>query len=170
MAVGPPGDNFESYYGARITNNTGVTLVDFTLSYTGEQWRDGGTTTTGSVAQSITFDYSLNATSIQDSAATFTNVPALDFTSPAFGATSGAAKDGNLAANRTVISAVLVSGLNWLPGTDLWIRWTDLNDTGNDHALAIDDLNFSAQAIPEPGTLCLAALAGLVTLVGRRRG
>lgn len=161
--------NGESYYGARITNNTGVTLVEFTLSYTGEQWRDGGTTTTGSVAQTTSFDYSLNATSIEDALATYTNETALDFVSPVFGATAGAAKDGNLAANRTVKGPVTVTGLNWLPGTDLWLRWTDINDAGNDHGLAIDDLSFSAEGIPEPGTFALAALAGLVSLAVRRR-
>jgi hypothetical protein len=164
MAAGGTTDNGESYYGARFTNATGSTLTEFTLSYTGEQWRDGGTTTTGSLPQSITFDYSLNATTIQDPAATFTDVPSLNFTSPAFGATAGTAKDGNLAANRTTIGPVTVTSLNWAPGTDLWIRWTDLNDVGNDHGLAIDELNFSA--IPEPAAfalLCFAA-AGLVGL------
>ena len=50
-----------SFYGARFTNNTGTTLGEFTLSYTGEQWHEENTT-----AQSITFDYSLDAMSIQD--------------------------------------------------------------------------------------------------------
>jgi hypothetical protein len=52
LALGPggtPPDNNENYYGLRLTNNTGQTLGEFTLTFTGEQWRDGGTTTTGSV-------------------------------------------------------------------------------------------------------------------------
>ena len=34
--------NSESYMGLRLTNNTGSTLGQFTLSYNGEQWRNGG--------------------------------------------------------------------------------------------------------------------------------
>lgn len=158
----------ESFYGARFTNDTGQTLVSFTLSYTGEQWRDGGAATVGSVAQSITFDYSLNATSIEDGAATFTDVAVLDFTSPTFGGTSATALDGNAAANRTAIGPVTVAGLNWQPGTDLWIRWADINNAGNDHGLGIDDLEFSATAIPEPSSLAVA-LAVAVALLGYRR-
>jgi hypothetical protein len=180
MAAGPTGtvpDNFESYYGARITNNTGYKLTQFTLSYTGEQWRDGGTPTTGSVAQTNTFAYKLTsgAAAIQD--AGFTAVPALNFTSPSFGATTQDTsntvatnqndRDGNSAANRTVIGPVTVSGLEWLPGQDLWLRWTDLNDTGNDHGLAIDDLVFNA--VPEPGSLGAIACGLLALFVRRRR-
>jgi hypothetical protein len=162
----------ESYYGARITNNTGGTLVSFTLSYTGEQWRDGGGTGVASIAQSITFDYSLNAATIQDGAATFTDVAALNFVGPNFGATTADTtsnivtnqndRDGNSAGSRTVIGPVTVSGLNWLNGTDLWIRWVDINDASNDHGLGIDDLSFRAIA-PEPGS---ALVWGCIALIG----
>jgi uncharacterized protein len=167
LAAGPgatPPDNFESYYGLRLTNNTGQTLGDFRLTFAAEQWRDGGTTTTWSVAQSLTFDYKVNAASIQDTG--FIEVPALTFTSPRFGATAGTAYDGDAPENRQNFD-VTVSGLSWAPGEDLWLRWTDLNDTGNDHGLGIDDLSFSATAaVPEPGTL--SALAAVAML--RRRG
>jgi hypothetical protein len=157
-----------SYYGARLTNNTGRLLTSFTLSYTGEQWRDGGTTTTGSLPQSITFDYSRSATSIEDALATFTDVPLLDFTGPRFGATAGTAYDGNLAANRTAIGPVTVTGINWQAGTDLWIRWTDLNNAGNDHGLGIDDLKFTAE-IPEPSSCLLLLLGAIAMLASPRR-
>src|SRR5690242_8052025 len=52
------------YYGARFTNNTGQDLTGFTLSYNGEQWRDGGNATP--VAQSLTFGYMVGAANIQD--------------------------------------------------------------------------------------------------------
>ena len=44
-----------SYLGMRFTNNTGQTLASFTLTYDGEQWRDGGAATP--VAQSLLFSY-----------------------------------------------------------------------------------------------------------------
>jgi len=153
-------------FGARFTNNTGVTLDSFTLDFTAEQWRDGGTTTTGSVAQSVTFGWKVGAANIQDTG--FTAAAGLGFTSPTFGATAGTALDGNAAANRVAIGPVTVSGLNWAPGTDLWIRWEDVDHTGNDHGLAIDDLHFSAD-VPEPTGLGVLALSAVVLAARRRR-
>ncbi len=165
--VVPATTNAVMYLGARFTNDTGVALDSFTLSYTGEQWRDGGAASPN--AQSLTFEWMVGAASLQD--AGFTAESTLDFTSPTFVNTGGgAATDGNAAANRTAIGPVTVSGINWLPGQDLWIRWGDLNNTGNDHALAIDDLSFSARAIPEPAGLGLALLAACGLLANRRSG
>lgn len=148
----------ESYIGLRLRNDTGATISSFSLSYSGEQWRDGGSTTAVN-AQSMTFGYSTTATSVQD--AGFTSVSELNLTSPVFANTtsSGAAVDGNVA-GKVVISAVTVNGLTWAPGTDLWLRWADKNDAGNDHGLAIDDVTFTA-VVPEPGS---AALIGLGVL------
>lgn len=155
-------------WGTRFVNNTGLTLTDFTLSYAGEQWRDGGASTTGSVAQSIRVGYSLNAGSIVDTAASglvYTDIPELEFISPNVGRTTAAALDGNAAENRTALTAT-VTGLTWLPGEELWIRWMDSDHSGNDHAMGIDDLTFSA--VPEPATIGLM-LVGLTAVV-RRRG
>lgn len=149
-------------YGLRFLNNTGYTLTEFTLSYVGEQWRDGGATG-GSVAQSAAVGYSYDATDIGHG--TFTDVAELAFTSPTVGATTGTALNGNAAANRVAISHT-VSGLEWLPGTLLWIRWNDVDHAGNDHALAVDDLTFTAA--PEPMTAGLALLAFAGLLIRRR--
>src|SRR6266436_6801969 len=43
----------ESYIGLRLTNNTGSTLGQFTLSFNGEEWRDGGNSP--AVAQNLKF-------------------------------------------------------------------------------------------------------------------
>jgi fibronectin-binding autotransporter adhesin len=37
-----------------------------------------------------------------------------------------------------------VSGVNWAPGTELWLRFSSLQIAGNDDGLGIDDLSFSA--------------------------
>ena len=151
----------------RLTNGTGQTLGSFTLTYTGEQWRDGGSTTPA--PETLLFDYSLNAAAPQDTAATFTSVPSLNFTTPVFVNTgSGAAVDGNAAGNRQTLTAT-VSGLNWAPGTDLWLRWDDPQRAGNDHGVAIDDLSFtSAVAVPEPGT-CASLIGVAAAMLARRR-
>lgn len=153
------------YMGLRLTNNTGSTLTQFRLSYSGEQWRDGGATTP--VAQSLLFSYKVTsgAALLQDTG--FTAEPTLNFASPVFTNTgSGAAVDGNVA-GKLAIGPVTVTGLTWANGEDLWIRWADANDAGNDHGLAIDDVSFSAN-IPEPSSLVLFSLAGLSFLACRR--
>jgi uncharacterized protein len=153
-------DGGEQYIGLRLTNSTGLTLNTFRLSYDGEQWRDGGAAVPN--AQSITFGYKVAAVNVQETG--FTAVPTLNFVSPVFTNTGGgAAVDGN-AAGKVAIGTVNVSGVNWAPGTDLWLRWTDVNNSGNDHGLAIDNLSFTA-AIPEPRAVLFGGLVcGMVGL------
>jgi hypothetical protein len=149
------------FTGASLLNDTDRRLTSFSLSYWGEQWRDGGAATPN--AQALSFEYSFNATSVQDPAATWHAVSALDFVSPTFANTGGGATlVGNDAANRTFksVSDLDFAGTGWGDGTTLWLRWKDLSDSGNDHALAVDDLTFSAD-IPEPASLLLLAL-GLI--------
>jgi hypothetical protein len=148
------------FTGVQVRNNTGQTITQFTLGYTGEQWRDGG----AGVVQKLDFQYSLTAGDIKGAFNTFTDVDALDFASPKSSATA-ATLDGNNAANRTVFTPVTVGNLNWAPGTDLWLRWADVNDANSDSGLAIDDLSFTT---PEPSGSALALCGGL-GLLGRRR-
>jgi hypothetical protein len=151
------------YWGLRLTNTTGQLLDEFTISFIGEQWRNGG----NAAVDTIYFDYSTNATSIQDTAATFTDVPSLDFASPVATATA-ASVNGNDPANRGVRTAT-VSGVNWAPGTDLWLRWDDLQIAGNDHGLAIDDVTFSAISTGVPEPTAMSVLFGAAALMGLRR-
>ena len=146
------------FIGLRLSNNTGQTLDSFTLGYNGEQWRDGGNATP--VAQSMSFEWSTTAAVINDPHTLFTSVASLGYSSPVF-TTTAAAVDGNNA-GRVVVGPVTVSGINWLPGTDLWLRWDDLQNSGNDHGLGIDDLSFSADvAVPEPATGAVLTLGFL---------
>lgn len=134
-----------SRFGLVLVNTTGRAISQFTLSYIGEQWRNGGNT----AAQDLAFEYGVGATGIN--AGTFTAATALKFTSPTVGSTA-AALDGNANANRTAISAT-VTGLTWGAGQTLVLRWTDANDSGNDHALAIDDFSFSTPDLAPTITL-----------------
>jgi predicted extracellular nuclease len=123
--------------GLVLVNNTGGPLTRFTLSYTGEQWRVGG-----GVVNTLTFGYAIGTTSI--TSGSFKTVSALSFTSPITSATA-TALDGNAAANRVTISAT-VTEVPWGPGQTLVLRWSDVDDTGGDDALAVDDFSFSAEA------------------------
>lgn len=138
------------FYGVRFVNDTANTITSLDISYTGEQWRNGGsTTTTPSVAQILDFQYQIGATSL--TAGTWQDFNALDFTTPIFGTTTSAALDGNASANRTALAATL-NGLNLAPGQEIWLRWQDINDANNDHGVAIDDFSISAGGIAPPST------------------
>jgi len=165
--AGPNAPTNSIWLGLRLSNTTGVTLNSFTVTYDGEQWRDGGATTP--VAQTMNFMWSTTATAISDPNSSFTPEASLNFTSPVFANTgAGAAVNGNTVGRVAGITAT-VTGFSWAPGTDLWLRWDDINNTGNDHGLAIDNFSFSASAVPEPSVCALAGLAAIGSLVSRRR-
>jgi PEP-CTERM motif len=150
------------YIAVAFTNNSGGVLDGFSLSFTGEQWRNGGNT----AAQSMVLEYGFGASF--GAVGAWTAPPTLTWVSPVVGAT-GAAVDGN-SAGAVGGLAQSFSQLAWAPGDTLWLRWVERNDSGNDHGLAIDDLAFSVSAVPEPGALALM-LAGLaaVAFIARRR-
>lgn len=121
-------------FGAVLVNSTGRTITQFTLNYTGEQWRRG----TSASPNKLTFEYSLGALDINSG--DFVPAPSLDFTAPV--TTGGGALDGNAAINRAAVAGT-VSGISWAPGQVLVLRWSDIDDVGSDDGLAIDDLSFS---------------------------
>lgn len=151
-------------FAVSFTNNTGQTLTSATISFDGEQWRNGGNTS----AQTMLLQYGIGAT--------FTSVSTwvtpggnFNWTSPVVGSTA-AALDGNLAANRVAGRGGSITG-TLANGATLWIRWVENNDAGNDHGLAIDNFSFSVTPVPEPssGVLLAAGAALLGALRIRRR-
>ncbi|MCS6845378.1 MAG: ExeM/NucH family extracellular endonuclease [Caldilineales bacterium] len=128
-------------YGARFTNDTGGTVTAITVSYTGEQWRNGGNTT----QHKLSFDYQVGATVTSLTAGTWTPVTALDFTGPIATSTAGAL-DGNASANRVAISHTF--NVSIPAGHEIMLRWNDPDDSGADHGLAIDDLTVTATVLP----------------------
>ncbi len=147
--------------GVGFVNNTGVTMTRFQVTFDGEQWRKS----VNPVQQALTFDYNIgNGLTINSPG--YTGVSQLDFTGPVAAPPNGLI-NGNLAANRVAGISFWVNGVNWLPGQQLKLRWTDVNDAGAEHGLGID--NFSFTAIPEPTTFGLGSLIGLAALAFRRR-
>lgn len=125
--------------GASFTNNTGSTIIALVISYTGEQWRLGSTGRT----DRLDFQMSTNATSL--TSGTYADVNPLDFTSPVTAGSTGAL-NGNLAANRTAI-ADTVTGLSIPDGQTFLIRWNDLNATGADDGLSVDDFSLTPEGV-----------------------
>ena len=155
-------------FGGVLTNALGGTINSLTFNYFGEQWRLGNAANDG-----LTFQYRLGAAGVTGS--DWTTVDSLAF-APLFtnGTSTGAALDGNLAANRRQITGT-ISGLSLLPGGNFGFRWTDLDSTGSDQGLAVDDLTISASlapvaAVPEPTTWAmLIAGFGMIGAAFRRR-
>lgn len=136
--------------GAQLRNDSSNTLSEIVVSYTGEEWRLG----VAGRSDLLVFEFSTNAISLADAAATWNAVPALDLATPNTAATAGAL-DGNAAANRTSISAT-ISGLALAPNATVWVRWRDTNISGSDDGLAIDDVSFAIDGTPpvdEPPTV-----------------
>ncbi len=148
----------------RFLNNTGLTITNLTISYDGEQWRDGVTTAT---IDQIALTFS------QVSVGGLTNFTAMgasfDFTALKNGS-SATALDGNLAANRTAGIGGNY-GVSIAPGEVFVLRWIDPDITGNDDAMAIDNfsLGYELIAIPEPSSVMLVGVGLLSALVIRRR-
>lgn len=140
------------YLGGIFTNGLAATITSLAIAFGGEQWRAGTSTD-----DKLAFEYSLNATALNNG--TWVAFSALDFLPVVL--TGDAALNGN--ANGTAVSGT-ISGLTIAAGSGFGFRWVDVNSTGNDHGLAIDNLTINAttataNAVPEPGTWALM-LAG----------
>ncbi len=160
-------------YGFGFTNTTGQTLGNLRIDYTGEQWRNSG----NAAAQSLTFDYRTGAAATDNIlTGTYTGFGALDFVSPTTGGSAGAL-NGNAAANSRFISAN-ITGLSIANNETFWLRWTDIDNAGTDHGLAIDNFSVSSDLasvapVPELSTGLLMLLGiggfGMFQLAARKR-
>lgn len=122
--------------GFYILNDTGRTIKDLNIAYTGEQWRMG----TAGREDRLDFQYSTDATALNNG--TWADQNDLDFVGPV---TTGAARalDGNLAANKTAKSYTFAN-INLAAGDKLFIRWNSYDATGADDGLGIDDFSLTA--------------------------
>jgi hypothetical protein len=160
----------KGYYGWRLINNTGSAISSITVTWTGEQWRK----------ENNASSHLLNLTYQQAAftgltAGTWTSASS-SFTSPIFGATAATSLDGNDGPNRIAGISVIIT-VNIPAGQELTLRWEDLNDSGSDHFMAIDDVTInatlastSAPAITSPTVTSIAdvtaTLGGDVTSDG----
>jgi len=128
--------------GTYFTNNSGSTITSFTIDYFGEEWRLGVAGRT----DVLDFQYSTNATSL--TSGTYTDVNELDFVTPNTTATAGAL-DGNATANR-LQKTFTVTGVSIANGATFYIRWIDIDISGSDDGLAIDDftISFNGTSLP----------------------
>jgi hypothetical protein len=120
-------------------NKTGAAITSVILDFDGEQWRNGGNTS----AHAMALEYGLGGDDF--TAITWTSAPAsFAWTSPVVGSTA-AAIDGNAAGLVDLVGGAL-NGLTWNVDQTLWLRWVEVNNTGSDHGLAIDNFALSVPA------------------------
>lgn len=139
-------------FGTSFTNNTGNTINEITIEYTGEQWRLGDL----SREDRLDFQFSTNATSLLNG--TWTNFFALNFIAPTTTGVNGAL-DGNIEANKSNITAT-ITGLSIPVGASFWIRWNDFNAIGSDDGLGIDEFYLRVSST------CNVSISGFVPSSG----
>ncbi len=140
-------------FGVRFVNDTLVPIFSMQVTFTGEQWRNGGNQT----PHTLVFAYRRD-TNVNDlETGVYTVVPALSFTSPEVGPIAGPL-DGNDPANRATLTATFAVTIQ--PGEEIMLRWESLDAFGDDHGLAIDDLSVTPFGA---STAADATIAGRVT-------
>ena len=153
-------------FGAQFTNALGRTISALNIGYIGELYRLG---TIGGRTDSLLFEYSTDATSL--TTGTWTPLSALNFVTPNTAGAVGV-RDGNLAVNQTALTGT-ISGLQLLQGQSIFLRYIDLDATGADDGLSIDNFQLDAVtigAVPEPTTWAMMIAGfGLVGRALRRR-
>jgi hypothetical protein len=124
-------------FGLVITNNTGVTLNSFTIGFTAEQWRNGGSNS----ANTWTFKYKIGSSLTGINQASLITNSNLSFSS-VITSTVSSALDGSLAVNQ-IAKSYTFTGITWNMGDQLVLRWDDAAHTKSD-AMAIDNFSFTA--------------------------
>lgn len=142
----PSSGSIAGWIAIQITNSSGGTLNSFTIGFVGEQWRRENNAS----AHTMVLEYGFGSTF---AAVTTWTAPGnnFDWVSPVIGSTTAAAVNGNVAGLVSSRGGT-ISGLTWTSSQTLWIRWVEKNDSGTDHALAIDNFTFSATSAPTSTT------------------
>ncbi|NBR13337.1 MAG: fibronectin type III domain-containing protein, partial [Crocinitomicaceae bacterium] len=146
-----------STIGAKFKNNTGSTINNLFISYSGETWRVG----TSSRPDRLDFQYSLNATSL--TTGTWTDFDNLDYSNSGQGQASG-----SLLQSKSISD--VITGLSIANGTSFWIRWNDFNAAQSDDGMGVDDFSIkpcgtvSAPTASAQG-FCSTASATVASLV-----
>ncbi|NJN34848.1 MAG: hypothetical protein HC817_11930 [Saprospiraceae bacterium] len=128
-------------FGVGFTNNSSTTITSFVITYKGEQWRNGGNANTHKLA----FFYKIGASTLDETG--YEAVSLIDFNSPIATATASAL-DGNASVNSATLTHNCT--VNIPVGSTVFFKWQDVNESGGDHGMGVDDLSvtFNNQVLP----------------------
>lgn len=154
-------------HGAQFQNTTGQTITNIKVTYTLEQWRNGG----GGSTQAINAWYKTSSSTISsltpNVSTTWTSIAGSTLNSP-INSGGASALNGNLTANRVTLTDLTIPSFSWPNNYYLMIKWEDPDHTGVDHGLAIDDVaitygtnNAQSPTIPN----AIIGMTGVYTLV-----
>jgi hypothetical protein len=139
-AYGSIGGAGANKWGVKYKNTSKVNITSLVVKYNAEQWR------TSAVVDQISVQYSTDAYTftgatkyLSATAVTWTN--ATNLTGNATNVAAAGALDGNVVRNTVQAS---ITGINLAPGDFIWVRFTDVDNTGTDAAVAVDDV----EAVP----------------------
>lgn len=164
----PANGAIAGWIAASFVNISGSDFTGFTANWTGEQWRNGGNTT----SQAMVFEYGFG-NAFASVTTWFAPGGGFDWNSPV-ATSSASALDGNLAANQVAGVGGSIN-VTWSDGDTLWLRWAERNDVGNDHGMAIDDFSITARgattqpSVPDGGSSALLLAIPLLGLWTLRR-
>lgn len=158
-ALGSKNDSGQQYdTEVEFLNNSGFGLTYFTIRYTGEQWRDGGS----GIQNSLIMQYSINGLTWTNLGTSYNFYSLVDNTPTKL--------DGNASSNRTVnLGGTFTLSSALAPGSILYLRFADADNGGKDDGLAVDDFTFSATAVPEPAPAFLFIAGSLLVLLALRK-
>ncbi|MFM1798791.1 MAG: hypothetical protein RLZZ117_1069 [Cyanobacteriota bacterium] len=140
----PSSGSVAGWFALALTNASPLPIQSLSISFQGEQWRNGGNTT----AQTMVLQHGYGDRFAEVSAWR-TPGGSFQWSSPVATATAGAV-DGNSSGRVSGRGGELdLAATPWAPGATLWLRWVENNDPGNDHGLAIDDLSIQVVMTPE---------------------
>lgn len=129
-------------YGVLMQNNSGFNLDQLSVSYTLEQWRNGGNIT----PDEVTVWYKTSSSSISNLSPGdnigWTQITVLTTASP-INILGAGLLDGNLGANQVLLSNISIPNLFVPNGHFIMIKWEDIDHAGNDDGLGIDDVDIA---------------------------
>lgn len=132
-------------FGLRLINGTGAMLNQINVQVTGEIWRQSN------LPKTLQASYFIDLGGAADFPGSVTAyLPALNVSFPVTNDVNGAAVDGTAPPNQENLGVTNLAIANWPPGAALWLTWQMADSTGKAQGLAIDNLSFSAAAVPAP--------------------
>lgn len=126
------------HYGVRLKNNSGKTIYSLKISFDAHQLSLAGN---ANIQNTLDFSYQVSASSITNlTTGSYINVPSLQYIAPRDTSSNYSSNQlfgfpCTISENKTTCLSVLIPN-----NYEIMLRWSDVNDSNNDHHLAIDNV------------------------------